>query len=343
MADVLQAEVAQRERELQRLKLKLSQTQKRALDAAIAHRNRAPARPGLIAAQKRASLEEEERRSREQRQREETQQRKRQSQLQAEREAVRAAEAAAEEARLQAEQYATEQEAMALAMADHGDAFFDTMLQDLFVQYDLDANNVLDAEEFGRLLQSPTLGLAIYPGQEAQLMQALDRGGDGRINPAEFASGFRGLARRLYSQNDALDGSGADGDAAAWAVVYEHAGIRVQHCKATGEIRVGIPARKQAPADHRVVYEPPRDDFGRIALSAFLVVDSGGVGILSKAQMESVLRSPDLNLQLSDAAIATMVAEVPKKGIMFGSFLSIMRRCLAFVYLSAATPLDHEW
>lgn len=332
--------MASRERELQRLQSKLVETQRRALDAAIAQRNRAPARPGLLAAQGRARAEEEEEQRREAQARKEEERRKRQAQLRVEREAVEEAEAAAEAARLEAEQHTVEQEAMEQALAERGDAAYDDLLRELFVQCDADGNNVLDAEEFGQLLRSPTLGLALRPGQDAQLMQALDRSGDGRINASEFIRGLRGLAAQLYASAD--DSASSDRRAAPWSVVFEDGGVSVKYCKSTGEIDVHIPAHKQVATEHRIMYEPPIDDFGRIALSAFLVVDGGGSGILSKVQVQQVLRSPDLNLQLTDDAIAAMAAEVPRRGLGFGPFLTMMRRCLAAVYLSSA-PAGSDW
>lgn len=356
VANHLATEVAQRDRELQRLQQQLAESRVRALNAAIVKRNRAPARPGLVAAQTQARAQAEAERAaqaaaqaaqaaREAReaQAEAERERARQAEIESQEAAVAEATEAAAAARRAASEQAQDQAALEAAFQTDGeeDAAYDTLLRDLFLRSDLDANGVLDADEFGWLVRSPTLGLALTQGQDAELMQALDTNLDGRLDETEFVAGFRQLAALLYAPNGGLS---AEQDPLPWVVVVERKdGTRVRFRRGTGEIDVRLAdASTRIPEGQRRMYQPPLDDFGRIALSAFLVADGRGSATLSCAQVARVLSTPELHLGLTPERVAELASDIPDEGIHYGPFAIMMRRCLAAVYLAGAAG-ETQW
>lgn len=52
------------------------------------------------------------------------------------------------------------------------------------------------------------------------------------------------------------------------------------------------------------IYQAPKDDFERMALTTFLAADRTGRGYLTAEEFLALLRAPELNLQLSDEEVS---------------------------------------
>ncbi|EGD72410.1 hypothetical protein PTSG_00430 [Salpingoeca rosetta] len=209
----------------------------------------------------------------------------------------------------------------------------DELVRDLFAAADVNNNGYLNALEFAHAAYTETLGLALTAGQEAQMMEAVDTTGNGRVTLDEMQPLFVNLLAHVYGD--------AQGD--EWQLVYSRPPYEVHFHKPSASLDIQLP--QDVDDYHRQVYAPPQNEIDLTALYAFHAGDTTARGSLAPDELVAVLSSPDLGLNLSqeDLDYVVAVTELEAYGeVAWPHFRLAMRVLMAREWFEALPP-GAEW
>merc|ERR1712146_657034 len=117
-------------------------------------------------------------------------------------------------------------------------------------------------------MASPALNLVLDDEQAAQVMQAVDLDDNGRLEWTEFVPLMRPLLTRIFADKAPSE---------SWVEIYSRErGDLIYLEWATGRVEVQLPP--SATLYYPSIYQRPRDDFERLALTTFLAADRLGRG-----------------------------------------------------------------
>lgn len=243
---------------------------------------------------------------------------------------------AADAARREAEAAA---EAAARALRPDGwDTIVEVVVGAQFEAADMRGDGTIDPDRLEAILLAPRLSLGIKPAQASKIVSRAKRDGDGRVLWQQLVPTFR---NRVAAAVAAKQGPP---DRAPWSEIYvPDDNTLVYYDKVSGNVTTEAPS---AGLGCRSIYKPAKDEFGLLALRAFIAADRTGSGQLDSRGVRAALRSPVLDLALPADEETVFVQLACGKGGSAGTlgvFMGAARQCLASKHFAEEPLLSGDW